>query len=372
MSTNRTANLRKLWRLTHRWSGLGIGWLLALVALCGSLLVVGPAIDRWLNPQLFVAAPLGSAAAEAPPPISLEDIHTKLSAAFGDQSGFTLRLPRKPDDTLRVSVRGKQWNGSVYLNPTTGQEQGRRGEYEGIVNLAHKFHSNLFLDDTGKAILAGISLLYLALLVSGLILWWPRQWPPSLRIVWHKGALRSVFDLHRTAGAVLGVLMAVTLATGAYMAWRPLAQWVTSLSGEQTVMPPKIGGKTAAAESPATLDDMARRAQAEFPDDRLTYIQIPAEANRPLRIRMRLADDPHPNGRTSIWLHPQNGAILAVDRWNRVDPGARALSVIFPLHTGELGGPALEALVFIFGLTLGGLGFSGIWLWWRRRKKTAA
>lgn len=367
MNTNRTVKLRKLWRQMHRWTGLSIGWLLGLVGLCGSLLVIAPTMDRWLNPALFVATPVSASLSESPPQVSLEDIRTSLTALFGDKSSFTMRLPRNPGDTLRVSVRSKQWNGSIYLNPTTGQEQGLRGEYEGFVNLAHKFHSSLFLDDAGKAILAGISLLYLALLLSGLILWWPRQWPPSVKIEWRKGVFRGVFDMHRTAGAMLGLLMAVTLATGAYMAWRPLAQFVTSVSGEQTVAPPKLGEKPSSPATPATIDDMARRAQSQFPGDKLTYIQIPAEGNRPVRIRMRLADDPHPNGRTSIWLHPQSGAILAVDRWNQVDLGARALSVVFPLHTGELGGPTLEALVFVFGLILGGLGFSGIWLWWRRR-----
>lgn len=367
MDTNRTANLRKLWRQAHRWTGLGIGWLLALVALCGSLLVVAPELDRWLNPKLFIAAPVDPAAPEAPAAASLEQIRTSLSGLFGEKASLTMRLPRNADDTLRITVRSPNWNGSYYVHPATGQELGLRGEYEGIVNLAHKFHSNLFLDDTGRAILAAISLLYVALLVSGLILWWPRKWPAAFKVEWRKGGLRTLFDLHRTAGAVLGLLMVVTLATGAYMAWRPLAQFVTTISGEQPVAPPKLGESASPADTPATIDDMARRAQALFPDDRLTYIQIPAEAKRPIRIRLRLADDPHPNGRTSVWLHPKTGEILAVDRWDRVDPGAQALSYVFPLHTGELGGSALEALVFLFGLTLCGLGFSGIWLWWHRR-----
>ncbi|MNU04748.1 hypothetical protein D3C72_2492900 [compost metagenome] len=41
--------------------------------------------------------------------------------------------------------------------------------------------------------------------------------------------------------------------------------------------------------------------------------------------------------------------------------------MVYPLHTGELGGVALETAVAIGGLTLGGLGISGVWLWWRRR-----
>jgi uncharacterized iron-regulated membrane protein len=46
--------------------------------------------------------------------------------------------------------------------------------------------------------------------------------------------------------------------------------------------------------------------------------------------------------------------------------------VIYPLHTGVLGGPAHEAVTALLGLVLGGLGLSGVWLWWRRRAVGAA
>jgi uncharacterized iron-regulated membrane protein len=164
----------------------------------------------------------------------------------------------------------------------------------------------------------------------------------------------------------LGVLIAVSVATGAYMAWRPLGEFVTTLSGARSVKPPKIA-KGEPGGTVMSLDEMVARAQARFPHDTVRLVQLPADADRPVRVRMRLADDPHPNGLTSVWLHPATGDVLAVNRWNELDPGARAISFVFPLHTGELGGIFLEALTFISGLALGMLGISGIWLWWRRR-----
>lgn len=366
MPSNPRARLRRYWRTAHRWAGLTVGWLLALVGLVGAVLIVAQPLDRWCNPQLFKAQPAAERSASASP-ASLESIRAGLADAFGGQAGFTMRLPRAPGETLRVSVRGEPWSGTVYLNPATGQEQGRRGEYEGVVNVLFKFHSALLLQDTGKAILAGLSLFYLALLVSGLVLWWPRNWPPGLKIELHRGWFRALFDAHRTGGAVLGLLMAVTVATGAYLAWRPLAQFVTAASGGQVVAPPKIPAAGPRPDSIATVDDLVSRARARFPDDAVTYVQLPAERNRPVRVRVRLADDPHPNGLTSIWFDPGSGAVLAVDRWNEVDLGTRAFSVVYPLHTGELGGPALETLIFGAGLSLGLLGFSGLWIWWRRR-----
>ena len=76
--------------------------------------------------------------------------------------------------------------------------------------------------DSGKAVLAWASLAYLLLMLSGLVLWWPRKWPPSLRMVFDKGALRALFDVHRNGGARLALALSVCIASGAYLAWRPI------------------------------------------------------------------------------------------------------------------------------------------------------
>jgi len=351
-----------MWLKVHRWTALGIGWVLAAVGLMGAALVVAQPLDRWGHPELFVAAP-----APDPSPASLETIRTRLSNEFGKTASVTFRPPREAGDTLWAIVRGP-WNGTVYLHPQIGREQGRRGESEGFVNLLFKMHSSLLMQDTGKALLAWIALSYLFMLVSGLVLWWPLRWPPSLRIELRRGLLRGLFDLHRTAGVVLGLLIAVSVATGAYMAWRPLGEFVSALAGSPLVKPPAVPKQSAASETRPTLDALVAKAQALFPEAPVGYVQVPSTPSRPVRVRLRLRDDPHPNGLTSIWLNPLTGEVLAVQRWNELDTGAKAVSYVYPLHIGELGGAPQQVLIFASGLSLGVLGMSGLWLWWRRRR----
>lgn len=362
-ASSRKAAMRRLWLKAHRWLALSVGWILAIVALVGAILIIAKPLDIRMHPEFFKAQPVASGS-EQPP--TLEAIRHRLIGTFGTQTSFTLRPPQEVGETLQVLVRGS-WSGTVYLNPYTGEEQGRRGESKGVVNFLFKLHSSLLLQQTGKAILAWIALAYLFLLVSGLVLWWPKRWPPSLRIELRKGLLRGLFDMHRIGGALLGLLIAVSVATGAYMAWRPIGSFITAVSGSKVVKPPKVAKLESPLVKAITLDEIAARAQAQFPNDPIGYIQIPAKPDQPIRVRMRLHDDPHPNGRTAIYLHPQSGEILAVHRWNELDVGARINSVIYPLHTGELGGVLLEAITFISGLALGMLGITGIWLWWRRR-----
>ncbi|HET8745569.1 MAG TPA: PepSY domain-containing protein [Ramlibacter sp.] len=108
-----------------------------------------------------------------------------------------------------------------------------------------------------------------------------------------------------------------------------------------------------------------------FPEGMVGYVQVPGRRTQPTRIRFKLADDPHPNGLSSVWLDPASGKVLKVVRWNELDPGNRLVSTVYPLHTGALGGPAHTVVVALGGLALATLGGSGVLLWWRRRQLRA-
>jgi len=353
------AVLRSLWLTCHRWTALGLGWILILSGLTGSLLVVARPVDRWLHPDYFVAQQQSAAAQ-----VSLEALRTRLALEFGPRAAFTFRPPRDDGATMEVLVRGA-WRGSLYLHPASGAEQGRRGEHDSAVSLLHGLHSALWLGQTGKAILALAALVYLLLAVSGIVLWWPRRWPPSLRIAFGKGLSRASFDLHRSGGIVFALLLAVSMASGAYLAWRPIGGWISWLAGAPVVSAPSLPAGTGPARS---LDALAGAAQAAFPDGRIGLFLYTPQLDRPLAVRMHVPDDPHPNGRSMVWLDPRTGQVLASHRWNALDPGARINSIVFPLHTGELGGVAGETGVALLGLVLGMLGITGLVLWWQRRQ----
>jgi uncharacterized iron-regulated membrane protein len=357
--------MRNLWRGAHRWFALSLGWVLGLMGLSGALLVVAPPLDEQLHPQLFkVAAPPASIDGRHAT-LPLEAIRAKLGVEFGKKASLSFLPPRDVGDSLPVLVRGA-WKGTVYIDPFSGAELGRRGETEGVVNFLFKLHSTLFMDDFGRALLAFVALCYLLLLVTGLILWWPRSGQSAWRIEWRKGLVRSLFDVHRVTGATLGVLIAVSVATGVYMAWPPLRGFVTTLSGDKAMRAPAL--PTASRDHGGArlpIDTLVEAARVPFPQSRVYLVQVPAKADLPVQVRLHLPGDPHPNGRTLIWIDPVTAQVLAAQRWD-------ALDVIYPLHTGVLGGAVLEGVVMVSGAALAGMTVTGLWLWWRRRAMRSA
>ncbi len=350
--------LRRLWLRLHRWVGLALGLVLAVAALTGASLILLKPMDQWLHPTLFAAPDPGAN------PASLDAVRRSLLGRYGAQASYTLRPPRETGDTLWVFVHGP-WDGIAYLDPATARILGQRGEHEGLVNFLFELHSSLLLGDRGRPIMAVLALSYFFLLATGLALWWPTNWRRAWSLQLKGSVTRSLFDLHRTGGSLLGLLIAVSVLSGAYMAWKPLSALVTSLAGETATQPPKVNSTVG---NGASLDAMALRASAVFPGARIGYIQIAPSPDRPIRFRLKLPDDPHPNGLTSVWFDPATGEPLAVHRWDQLEAGAHATSYIYPLHTGALGGAVHQAANALWGLTLFGLGATGAWLWWRRRR----
>ncbi len=361
---------RRVWIWLHRWVGLTLGMLLAAAALLGALMTVLRPLDEAMHPELFRAPPRAAASSAAVEASStpLETLRRRMAAEFGPQATLTMRPPREDGESLRVIIRGAAWEGTVYVDPLTMAELGRRGEAEGLANVVFELHSALLLGDTGKVVLAFTALAYLALLITGLVLWWPtnaKQWQHAFKLKLDKGTTRSLFDLHRFAGAVLGLLVAVTVASGAWMAYRPMGGWINALVGDTAPKPPRIGPPHG---DPVPLDTIVANAKAQWPEARLGFIQLGTADNRPVRLRFKIPGEPHPNGLSSIWTHPVDGRVLAQQQWNQLDLAGRSTAWIYPLHSGELFGTGHLVVTGLVGVVLFGMGVTGAWLWWRRRR----
>lgn len=349
----------------HRWLGLTAGLLLMLNAFTGSLMLGARPLDRVLNAQLFEVKPAGQ-------PLPLETIRQSLVAEYGSKTRFTIRPPREPEESILVYVTSESWQGQAHYDPYSGRKLGAREEHEGFANALFEFHSALLAGDTGKTVLAFNTVTMLTMLVTGVLLWWPaRSWRGAFSVSLKGGLLRGLFDLHRVGGVVLGGWVLVCVLTGTWMAWRPVSQWVTQAAGQKQVLPPAVKGAAAPQGRAATADEMIATANAAMPGGVVGYLGLPAKPTTPVRIRKKLDDDPHPNGLSSVWLHPLTGEVIRVDRWTDLDIGTRSYAWIYPLHSGKLAGVIGVLATAAGGLLLFGFGVSGTWLWWLRRRMRA-
>ena len=362
--------MRALARLVHRWVGLAVAVVLFISGLTGVLLVGLRPLDRIVNAELFAS---GLAAQETWPADVYDEIARRLTAEF-PSSRLIYRLPRTPDASMQVHVVG-EWHGEVFFD-ASGAERGRRADGEGIFNWVFELHSSLLSEGTGKTVLFVCAIAYLLLFTAGLVAWWPKRLRSGFVLQLGRGPRRAVFDLHRVGGAVLGLVVLVSVSSGSYMAYRPLSVWIAHLAGSPPQPPPSLA---AAPLDPLTqprlrLSSVIATADTALGQSRVSIVDWPPAGG--IRVRKQLSDEVHPNGLSSVWLDPSTGAVVRETAWRDADAAVRGFEFIYPLHIGELGGWIHSVLILIAGVALAFLAGSGPFLWlsrrWARRLKPAA
>ena len=355
--------MRALARLAHRWMGLAVSVVLFVSGCTGALLVGARPLDRMLHPELFES---GLAAQASWPSHAYDRIATRLTAEFPN-SRLTYRLPGTPDRSMQVYVIG-DWHGEVFFD-ARGAELGRRANDEGFYNWTFELHSSLLSEGAGKTVLFICALAYPLLFVAGLVAWWPRRLRSGFALELRRGTRRSVLDLHRVGGAVLGLVVLVSVSSGAYMAYRPLSAGIAHLAGSPPQPPPSLPPSILAepGRGNVRLSSVIATAEAVLAQGRVSMVDWPAGDANPIRVRKQLPDEVHPNGLSSVWLDPSSGAVIRKTAWHDADAAVRGFEFIYPLHIGDLGGTAHSILILIAGLGLALLAGSGPWLWLSRR-----
>lgn len=340
--------------LLHRYLGLACAVFLLLVGLSGSALVFKKEIETatGLRPAL--------AATQAPYQAFADTVlarypNASFSLRFGAAGEAVQARVRLDDESRRLWLDG----GSARIVSDTTQ-------HGGLFNWLFALHDTLLLGENGNTAVGVLGLLLLLLTVSGVVYWWPRDWQRAFVLRRDKGLRVLVTDLHRLAGMLLCVPLAISALTGAMLVFnKPIKGW---LNGWYGGTPSKV--KVAMATTPRLpLDELVRAANLALPGGEVTDIQLEQKKDKPLVVRKRLLGEIHPYGRSLVDIDPYRGTVLRAMPVDVAEPAIRLQTWVYPFHIGSAGGVAHRILQLLAGLGVAALGGSGVYQWLARRHK---
>ena len=352
--------MRPLLQTFHRWAGLTVGTVFAVLGLSGALLVFQDDIRDRLYPEVMHVAPVG----EPAPPSRL------IAGASQGGTVASLQYPSRPDRPVRARVMAPDGTRTdLLLNSATAEIIGPLPG--SLFPVLFDLHAHLLSGPTGHTVVGALGLLLIATLVPGIVLWWPRpgQWRMAFTIKRGAGLRRRLLDLHKVGGAVLAIPLLVTAITGAVLVYRQsLAPLVVALGGE--VMRPGATGPSLEESGPRRdFDAMLEEAQRRLPDGRVTAFVLPRKPGGPIQVRFALPGDPHPRGNSSVQFD-NAGRVLAVRRGTDLPAANWAVDLLpYPVHTGDVFGLGGRLIMLVGGLALPTLWGTGLWLWLRARRR---
>ncbi|MBN9561235.1 MAG: PepSY domain-containing protein [Alphaproteobacteria bacterium] len=351
-------------RTLHRWLGLLLAAPVVVQGLTGAILALVPVFVPAFSPSADPATntPLHSinrivAAAHAASPEGMRP--GRYIPPEGNTPATVILVPRSgPARGAGVALR---------IEPTTLAVLSTEPANAGLLGWVRRLHTSFLLEDRGGRQINGwIGLGLLAVAVLGVVVWWPRpgQWRAAFSIECAARGWRFQRRLHGAAGGWTALMLLVSAATGAALAF---PQTTRTALGIAPSLPMQVTRPSDPAVPP-DLDKAVSVALEAVPGVRLRGILLPARPAEAIRV---LLGPPNTEGVVSL-------ATVAVDPWaarvvqlqspNTQSVGERVLRWTHDLHQAVGLGPVWRAMTVAAGIAVPLFAVTGWWMWLLRRR----
>ena len=357
----------------HLWLGLSSGLIVFIVSLTGAIFTFQDEIRDAVEPWRLVAVP---ARAVPLPPSRLR------AAAVAGHPGATPTWTTyyAPNRSATVSFTDPAGGSYVAaLDPYTGRvlhEQDVTTDFFVIVQALHMY---LLLPPAVGEWVVGVAIaIFLGLLGTGLVLWWPKRRPERrqrLTIKWGARWRRLNYDLHQVLGFYIAAGAFIIALTGLFMSFGSWLQVASLMANAGHHYPleeapptvPVLRQDRAAARPP--IDFMYRQVRQHSPTADMVLIGPAPDRRQPVYC-LAYAKALHFYHRDEYHFHPVSGQLLRALPHAGKSPGKKLGDLNYDLHTGQLLGLGGKIVAFLVSLLAASLPVTGTLLWWGRRHKT--
>ena len=210
--------MKKIFRKIHLWLSVPFGLIITLVCFSGAMLVFENEVNEWFRRDLYYVETVKES------PLPMDKLLEKVATTLPDSVSVTgVSISSDPGRAYQVSL-SKTRRASLYVDQYTGEVKGK-SERSGFFMFMFRMHRWL-LDSMnpgnegifwGKMIVGVSTLLLVFVLISGIVIWWPRTRKAlknSLKITATKGWRRFWYDLHVAGGMYALIFLLAMALTG--------------------------------------------------------------------------------------------------------------------------------------------------------------
>ncbi|MFD1875209.1 PepSY-associated TM helix domain-containing protein [Hymenobacter bucti] len=264
---------------------------------------------------------------------------------------------------------------TLYLNPYTGAVLDEYDSHKSFFHFIEEIHRGLVAGRVGKLVMGINSIIFVFILGTGLVLWWPaaRQTLSSrLRIKWDASWKRVNYDWHTALGFYSAVFLLIMTLTGMGMAFDWVGKGINTLthSPQQRPEPPTSTLPATGPTAPFGADAALALARQQAPEATSYSLQLPKAPDgsiqvgllRPGAITDRATDD--------VYLDQYSGQVLRQQTYAQKPVGQRIRGLFKPIHTGAIFGWPTKVLAFVFVLLGATFPITGTLMWLNRTRKS--
>lgn len=346
--------MRKQHLQIHRYIGILVGLLLAIIASTGSVLVLSTEINYFLNPQIHHLAPSSTS-------VSIQQIANITSENYPGENLDYIKIPQQQDEAYQVVLTSAK---KVYVNPYNGEILAIIHKND-FLELTRRIHTTLLAGNFGEFLVGICGILLVTRVINGLSLWvgWKRL-SAGFKIRFHAPKHLINYDFHQVVGVISVIFLIFIGITGALMVFKqPVKYWGYQIMG---IPQPELIPSIPRENKKLDLDEFIAKANLALADGKVTILVAPKNETSPVIVRKRFAGDLNVNGKSYIYLDQYTGEVLKVENFHKIPGIDKLLASLYPLHIGSYGGVVSKLIYFLFGFVPIFLFITGLTIFWHK------
>ncbi|MDQ7948264.1 MAG: PepSY-associated TM helix domain-containing protein [Pedobacter sp.] len=382
---SKKSTFRKVSDWLHLWLGLIAGAVVFVVAITGCIYVFQVEISEAIHhDEIFITPPKKQQTL----PISYLQLQAEKHLGKGKKINFisTYQSPQRAWEF--GTFKGGDPNGFFYfdavdyydvvwVNPYTGKVTlavAYKYEFFNVVKMLH--WSLLINHPIGQQIVGWSTIIFVVLLITGLIMWWPKNlkksnFDKSFKIKWKAKFKRLNYDLHNVPGFYALLITLVLSLTGLVWAFQWFQKTVYVLASGTTAPP---STKTFNSDTTKAINskafDLAFENTRKLLPDAIKIGISPAIGKAGVIYANGYRDEETYYDSDDLQFDQYSGKLLENRKHSEKNAGERLIGMNYDIHVGAILGLPGKILAFLASLIAASLPITGVIIWLGKKKKS--
>src|SRR5688572_28851862 len=363
--------LRSLIFWPHLIAGVVAGLVILIMSVTGVILTYERQLIAWSNSHLKSTPPAADAMR-----MPVESLLAAARQQKPDVQITGITVGSASDATAVVATGDGDLHIDLYSGRVLGAGATGMRQFMSDLRVWHRY-LGVAGDNRplAKSITGWSNLIFAFIVLSGLYLWFPRQWTwRRVRpVVLFKGGLRGKardFNWHNVIGMWSAVPLFIVVVSAVPISFRWASDAVYYAVGEQPPPArtagagreggPRAEGRSGGGVEPAAarldgLNGMWARAERQVPGWRTISLRLPQSDSAPFAFAIDRGDGGQPHLRSTLTLDRESRAVVSYEDFSTLTTGRLIRNVMRFAHTGEvlgIPGQTIAGLVSLGGVVL--------------------
>ena len=384
--------MKVFFRRIHLYLALGAGLIIMVTCLTGAILVFEKELMQLFNKDRYYTATQSKR-------LPLDDLIKVVTAAEPAAKISSVKVYSNPERTVEISFtkkfatkkkeiasqknpgkkeQAKPAEGTrllAFVDPYNGKLLEVYNHRESFFYWVMDVHRWMLGGDIGKIVVGISTLVFLVIILTGLILWWPRNRQilrQRLKIKADAGFKRLNHDYHIVFGFYSAIFLLVFAFTGLAWSFEWFNKGIYTVTGTSMERPKAPKSELRDSTSVISMEQALQSVTHKIDNAVYYNLAVPKDSSEAFSVSLLALSAPHESASDTYYVDAYSGEIAGMQLFKDRNTGQRVRATFKPVHVASIYGVPSKIIGLLACLLGTFFPASGIIMWynrtWRRRK----